>query len=138
MSAFEDFIQVELPRRPWVVTDPALETVPVRRGAGPRQLEFIELTDGQVVGKLGGVIQGINIPGLGGDLIPKGYIHVEPTPTTMWMVMHNLNSEDFVAFVVDQAGNQMFPNNINTTDADNVIIDFKAPIAGTAVFVFAS
>jgi hypothetical protein len=28
MSAFEDFIQLELPRRPWTYTDGAQETIP--------------------------------------------------------------------------------------------------------------
>ncbi len=138
MSAFEDFIQVELPRRPWVVDDPAQETVPVRRGAGPRQLEFISLNDGEVVGQLGGVVQGIVVPGLGGQVIPKGYIHPEPTPSALWLVNHNLNSEDYVVFVVDDTGLQIFPNSIVTTDDDNVLIDFNTAVAGMAVFIFAS
>ncbi len=138
MSAFEDFIQVELPRRPWVATDPAQETVPVRRGPGPRQLEFVDMLEGQVLGKLGGVVQGVDIPGLGGEIIPKGYVHVEPTPVTLWSVAHNFNSEDYIVFVVNDTGIQVFPNNITTVDADSILIDFKAPISGKAVVIFAS
>lgn len=138
MSAFEDFIQVELPRRPWVTTDPAQETVPVRRGAGPRQLEFVSLTDGQVLGKISGVIQGVTVPGLGGEVIPKGYVHVESTPSDLWIVSHSLNSEDYVAFVVDDTGTQVLPESITPADADTVIIDFNTAMAGKAVFIFAS
>lgn len=134
MSAFEDFIQVELPRRPWVATDPAQESVPVRRGPGPRQLEFIELLDGQVVGKVAGTIQGVNISGLGG----KSYVHPEATPSALWLVNHNQSSEDFVAYVVDETGTQVFPDSITTTDGNNVIIDFGVAQAGKAVFIFAT
>lgn len=139
MSAFEDFIQVELPRRPWTATDPAQETIPVRRGAGPRQLEFVSLNDGQVLGKVGGTVQGIDIPGLGGEIIPKSYIHLENTSSnSMWFIPHNLNSEDFVAFVVDDTGNQIFPNTIYAADADNIIIEFNTVVDGKAVIIFAS
>jgi len=139
MSAFEDFIQVELPRRPWTVDDPAQETVPVRRGAGPRQLEFVELLDGQVLGKVGGVVQGITIPGLGSDLIPKSYIHIEdPLPSALWTITHNLDSEDFVIYVTNADGNQIIPNEIATLDANTVLVDFNVPITGKAVMVFAS
>lgn len=138
MSAFEDFIQVELPRRPWVVTDPAQETVPVRRGAGPRQLEFVALTDGQVLGKLSGTIQGVNVPGLGGEVIPKSYVHVQSTPTSQWVVAHNKNSEDFVALVFDGTGSQIISDELTVTDADTVTVDFTSNQAGKLVLVFAS
>jgi hypothetical protein len=138
MSAFEDFIQVELPRRPWSATDPAQETVPVRRGAGPRQLEFVSLNDGQVLGKVGGVIQGVDVPGLGGEIIPKGYVHVQSTAADLWIVNHNLDSEDYVAFIFDDSGVQIFPDSVSTADADSVIIDFNTAITGKAVIIFAS
>jgi len=134
MSAFEDFIQVELPRRPWVLNDPAQETIPVRRGAGPRQLEFVSLVDGQVLGKVGGVIQGVNVTGLGG----KSYVHIESTPSNLWILPHNLNSLDYVASVFDENDNMLIPNNIIASDANNIFIDFVAPMIGKAVIVFAS
>jgi hypothetical protein len=139
MSAFEDFIQVELPRRPWVVDDPAQETIPVRRGAGPRQLEFVDISEGQVLGKVGGVIQGIDIA-TGSD-IPKNYIHYEsgsPAPADLWVITHNKDSEDFVIHITDETGNQIIPNEVTTVDADNVLIDFNIPTAGKAVLIFAS
>lgn len=138
MSAFEDFIQVELPRRPWVVTDPAQETVPVRRGAGPRQLEFIPLNDGQVIGKLAGVVQGVDLPGLGGDVIPKGYIHIQSIPIEGWFITHNKNSEDYIVFVVNNSGDQIFPDSITPMDANTIEIDFNVEQTGKAVIIFAS
>lgn len=138
MSAFEDFIQVELPRRPWVVDDPAQETIPVRRGAGPRQLEFVSLTDGQVLGKLSGIIQGVNVPGLGGEVIPKGYIFVQGVTADPWTINHNLNSEDYIICVFDTNGEQVLPNAVTTPNANTVVVDFNTPMAGKAVLIFAS
>lgn len=138
MSAFEDFIQAELPRRPWVVTDPAQETIPVRRGAGPRQLDFVSLSDGQVLGKVGGVIQGVTVPGLGGEVIPKGYIHLQSSAADPWVINHNLNSEDYVVFVVDNSGNQLFPDNISVLDVNSISINFNVATTGKAVIIFAS
>lgn len=49
MSAFEDFVQTELPKRPYTDTDPAVESIMIRRGLGPRQTVGIQLTtDGHV------------------------------------------------------------------------------------------
>ncbi len=133
MSAFEDFIQVELPRRPWVVDDPDQETVPVRRGAGPRQLEFIPLNEGQVVGKLAGTIQGIDIAGIG----LKTYVHPQPVPLFAWYVEHNLDSEDYVVFVVDDSGMQIFPDSITAVDENIIEIGFNTQQTGKAVVIFA-
>lgn len=134
MSAFEDFIQVELPRRPWVADDPAQETVPVRRGAGPRQLEFVEMTDGQVLGKVAGVVQGVDITGLGS----KAYVHQQSVNSDSWVINHNLDSEDYVVFVADVDDSEVFPNDVLLLDENTIIIDFNTPMRGKAVFVFAS
>ncbi len=135
MSAFEDFIQVELPRRPWVVSDPAQETIPVRRGAGPRQLEFISIADGQVLGKVGGVIQGVNVSGTGGGV---SYVHTQSINADPWVINHNKNSENYIIFIVDDTGNQLFPNNVSTIDANTIEVDFNIQATGKATIIFAS
>lgn len=135
MSAFEDFIQVELPRRPWVATDPAQETVPVRRGAGPRQLDFVPLNDGQVLGKVGGVVQGVNIAGLGGG---ESYVHMQTTVAANWFIQHNKNSENYVLFILDNNGQQVFPDSVVTFDANTIEVDFNTPQLGKVVVIFAS
>ena len=139
MSAFEDFIQVELPRRPWVVLDPAQESIPVRRGAGPRQLEFVSLNDGEVLGQVAGVVQGVVVPGLGGgDVVPKNYIHIQSVASDTWNINHGLASDDYIAFVVDSAGKQIIPDNIDRVDANNITVELNTPIIGRAVIIFAS
>jgi hypothetical protein len=138
MSAFEDFIQVELPRRPWVATDPAQETIPVRRGAGPRQLDFVPLTDGQVLGRISGVVQGITIPGLGSGMIPKSYNYTQTPAASVWTITHNLNSLDCIAIVYDDAGHQIIPDSFNVIDANTVTVTFISNVAGRAIIVFTS
>jgi len=139
MSAFEDFIQVELPRRPWVATDPAQETIAVRRGAGPRQLAFVGMTDGQVLGKIGGVVQGVTVPGLGsGSVIPKNYIHTQAVASQTWTVVHNLNSADCISLVFNSTGQQFIPDEFNVIDANTVEFKFQAVQAGKAIILFAS
>lgn len=138
MSAFEDFIQLELPRRPWTFTDGAQETIPVRRGAGPRQMEFINITDGQVLGKISGTLQGVTISGLGGEIIPKNYIHTQGTAAATWTITHSKNSSDYVIIVVDQNGSLIIPNVVDDTSVNQVVIEFTTAQAGKAVLIFAS
>lgn len=57
MSAFEDFVQLELPKRPYTEDDPNPESVYVRRGPGPRQTVGVTLTaEGHVPVLKGGVV----------------------------------------------------------------------------------
>ena len=140
MSDFEDFIQVELPRRPWVTYNPDQETVPVRRGAGPRQLEFVELQEGEVLGKVGGVIQGVAVDGLGSDgTLLKSYVHFElgSPPVSTWVVEHNQALEHYVVNVYDDNGDVLIPDEIQYVDENTVHIMFGTAITGKAVFIFA-
>lgn len=141
MSAFEDFIQIELPRRPWVANDPAQETVPVRRGAGPRQLDFVEMQDGEVLGKVNGVVQGINI-GLTetGEIIhiPKNYIHLQSFASNTWAIAHNGESTDYVVCVYDADGSVIIPDSVDVVDSNNIVVTLGASVTGKVVMVFAS
>lgn len=134
MSAFEDFIQVELPRRPWTPNDPAQESIPVRRGAGPRQLDFVSLNDGQVLGQVGGVVQGVDINALTGSV---SYVHQQTTVMDAWYIEHNKDSEDYILFVFDDSGNQVIPNNVAAFDNNIIEVDFGTGMTGKAVVIFA-
>jgi len=59
MATFNDFVQLELPLRPAILTDPPLETVLVRRGLGPRILEPVVINEGEVLGKVGGLMTSV-------------------------------------------------------------------------------
>ena len=132
MSAFEDFVQLELPKRPYLNTDPAQETVIVRRGAGPRQLSAVALADGQVLGKVGGVLTGVSI---GAGATFKKYTETF-TADSAWVVNHAQNSTVFVAQVFDATGKVIIPDEIETTDANTITVLFNTATAGRVTVIF--
>jgi len=68
MSEFEDFVKTELPLRPVSHDNFPLESLLVRRGVGPRVYDGVEINEGEVLGKVGGVVQ--SVPGGGGSGLP--------------------------------------------------------------------
>lgn len=131
MSAFEDFVQIELGRRPYLTADVAQETVIVRRGAGPRQLGAVTLAEGQVLGMVGGVLVGVTGGGGGGSALIS-YTEEFTTPQTTWAIAHNINRSAVIAQAYDAAGFQLIPNEILVVDADNVTLTFNTPQTGSA------
>jgi len=127
VSAFEDFVQLELPKRPYLNTDVSQETIIIRRGVGPRQLDAVNLTDGQVLGKIGGTLQGVSV---GEGATFKKYIQIF-TASTEWVVTHNLSTVDVVAQVFDGVGFVIIPSEIQITTSNIVTVTFNSPQAGT-------
>lgn len=132
MSAFEDFVQLELPKRPYLETDVAQETVIVRRGAGPRQLGGVSLTDGQVLGKVGGVLTGVAI---GAGATFKKHTEAFASSDT-WVVNHNQASTVYVAQVFDDSGRVIIPGEIETTSANTITVMFNVPTSGHITVIF--
>jgi len=132
MSAFEDFVQLELPKRPYLEVDPAQETVIVRRGPGPRQLGAVTLTEGQVLGFSGGALVGVTAQGLG----TRKFTLVVTIPADPWVVPHGMNSTNVIVQVVDAAGYVIIPDEIHLTDGDVVTISFGTAQTGTARLLF--
>jgi hypothetical protein len=135
MSAFENFIQLELPLRPYVATDPSQESIAIRRGAGPRQLTFVELSDGQVLGKVAGVTQGVSI----NDLGAKGFLQTFSSAAQTWTITHNRASLDCVVQVYEQVGSDWInvqPDVIKMPDNNTIVITFGAAQAGRAHVMF--
>jgi len=125
MAEFEDFVQTELPLRPVVTLDEDEETLLVRRGP-PKNYVAVPLLEGQVVGKEGGVIKGVdNGSGGGGD---KNRVHVQSMASAIWQVAHNLDKMVSVT-VVDTGGNTVEGSVIHN-DLNNVTITFSAPFTG--------
>jgi hypothetical protein len=133
MSAFENFIQIELPKRPFTSTDPPLETVLVRRGTGPRELQPLALADNQVVAKVGGVIVGLNISALGG--VNKLSVPVT-TPAPVWNISHPFNTTDVILQVTDGSGFIIIPDTMQIIDQSNIQLSFAAPQAGVFRAIF--
>ena len=130
MSAFENFVQVELPKRPFTEGDTAQESVLVRRGAGPRQHVGVPLLDGQVVGQLGGVVQGVTMSPL------RTFRFTATSAITIWNVVHGLNSEEVIIQAFDENKFVIIPDSIQIIDANNIQLKFGSPQQGVARVIF--
>jgi len=128
-AEFENFVQQELPRRPYVTTNPTQETVPVRRGPGPRQLEFVNIQEGEVLGKSGGVITGIEVGNC------KGLAYEKPVAASVWTIAHMKNTINVQITVYDEEGSIIFPDKVSIIDSDNVQVSFAGAQAGRAVLI---
>jgi hypothetical protein len=133
MSAFEDFVQLELPKRPYLETDVSTETVIVRRGLGPRQLSSVSMTDGQVLGKVGGVLTGVSI---GAGATFKKYSETIAVASSTWTITHGQASSVFIAQAFDAAGNVIIPDEIQTTSSSVVTVLFNTAQTGSIKLIF--
>lgn len=133
MSAFEDFVQLELPKRPYLNTDVAEETIMIRRGAGPRQLAGLALTDGQVLGKVGGVLTGVAV---GEGATFRKYVQAFAVGATTWTITHSMASLNVIVQIVDSSGYVIIPNEIQIVDANTVTVTFNTTQTGTARLIF--
>jgi hypothetical protein len=134
MSAFEDFVQVELPKRPYTNADSPQESVLVRRGPGPRQHVGVPIADGQVLGSVGGVLQGVPQSQGGGAL--RSFKLVITTPVMIWDVIHNLASEEVIIQAFDEDKYVIIPEAIQILDENTVRLTFNTAQSGVARVVF--
>lgn len=138
MSAFEDFVQVELPKRPYLNTDAAQETIVVRRGVGPRQLSAITLADGELLTMVAGVLTPLSIQSIlstfGGGI--RRFVLTVPVATSTWVVTHNLNSENVIVQAFDENKFVIIPDSIQIVSANVVELKFNTPQVGVARVVF--
>lgn len=139
MSAFEDFVQTELPKRPYLNTDVSQETVVIRRGAGPRQLAAVTFAEGQVLVMIGGVLVAKTIQEIlgspSGSLLRSYVLNVTVAAGT-WTITHNLNSENVIVQIFDENKFVMIPNSIQIIDANVVRVTFGTAATGIARVVF--
>lgn len=133
-TPFEAFIQTELPRRPFLLNDVAVESVFIRRGAAPRQMDGVLLAEGEVLGMKDGVLKGVGSGG-GGSFV--GGLSFEQTiAATTWTVEHNRNNDKVSApTVINSVGNVVFPDSVSVT-ANTVVLTFSVAQAGKAVIMF--
>lgn len=128
-NPFQDFIQLELPKRPFLETDTATETVFVRRGVAPRQMATVSLNDGEVLGKVAGVIQGV-VPATA-----EGIEHVQAVANVTWTISHNKNNIKYIVQVVDDNNDVIVPDNIRV-EANTATLTFTAAQSGRANLMF--
>lgn len=137
MSAFEDFVQQELPKRGYLNSDVPQETLIIRRGQGPRQFDAIQLEEGQVVGFLNGQLAGVHVSdaGIGDNILRKAILQVE-APAAVWTITHNLGSENVIVQAFDQDKFVIIPHSIQIVSEDVVELTFNTAMTGTARVIF--
>lgn len=132
-NPFEELIQLELPKRPFLPSDVPLESVIVRRGTGPRQLAGVSLAEGQVLGLKDGVLQGVTGGTGGGSMDAVAFTQTEAA--TVWTVTHNRNNVNVSVDVYDADGKVFVPESIQV-NANDVVITVLNAMAGRAVLIF--
>lgn len=127
MSAFENFVQQELPKRGYLNSDVAQESIIVRRGVGPRQFDAVTLQEGQALVLKNGQLQGITIVS---STLKKSVINFNSD--LVWLVQHNLNSENIIIQCFDDTKSVIIPDSIQIQDSNLVIVTFNTAISGIA------
>lgn len=135
MSAFEDFIQTELPKRGYLNSDVPQESVIIRRGAGPRQFDAVTLSEGQVLAFVGGSLQPVSITSLVSSGLKKAILTVS-TPTEVWEINHNLGYDDVIVQCFDDNNFVLIPDSIQIVSANMVRVTFTNPQQGVARVIF--
>ena len=132
MSAFEDFIQIELPKRPYLNADVPQNSIIVRQGAGPRQLSAVTLQEGQVltVDSNGDMIATTPIA------LVKKFILTVGVASEIWNLNHNLNSENVIVQCFDENKSVIIPDTIQILDANSIRVTFEVGQIGIARVLF--
>lgn len=128
-NPFQDFIQLELPKRPFLEADVPKETVMVRRGNAPRQLAAVSLADGEVLGKVGGVLAAVT------PSSADGLQHDQTVAAVTWTIAHGRTSTKVIALLIDESGNKIEADNVLVED-DTVTVSFIDAQAGKANLMF--
>jgi hypothetical protein len=134
MSAFSDFIQVELPRRPYLVKDVSQNSVIVRKGSGPRQLDGVKLEPGQILMNVDGTLQAVSLKEFSGGV--RSYCENIPEPSNSWTLVHSGKSQKIVVQVYDTENKCVLPDEIIIIDEDTVKVEFGSPLSGYAVVMY--
>jgi len=61
--------------------------------------------------------------------------HVQSSASSRWEIAHNMNTATPIVQCYDESGEVIQPNSIHADDADNLVILFPEPVAGTAVLL---
>lgn len=131
MSKFTDFIQVELPLRPYLSSDVSQNSVIVRNGAGPRQLAGIKLLPGQILMNIEGTLQAVNLEDVTGNT--DNHVHVQETPSANWTIEHGAETDNYVCSVYDNNGKPVIYDDITPIDTNSFTISFAEPTVGKVI-----
>ena len=66
------------------------------------------------------------------EIATRNYIHIQSTPSTTWVVNHNMETPTPTITVLDGSGAVGFGYDLNIIDANNLEILFSFPVDGQA------
>ncbi len=132
-NAFNTFIQIEVPKRPYLETDVKQETLIIRRGNGPRQLQALELAEGQTVLFKDGQLKAVKAGGLASGMDVRTI--QQETPTNQWVLSHGMNCGSVMVQVIGGDNKVFHPSDIEYIDANTVHVTLPEEVAGTALLV---
>lgn len=128
-TPFETFVQTELPKRPYLANDVAQESIIIRRGIGPMQLDGLQLANGQVLGMIDGSLAAIN------QTAVNYAVQEFEVAATTWTITHGRGNKNAQVVLRDAADKEIKPDEIEFTENTIVITWYEAQ-AGTAVALF--
>jgi len=134
-NAFESFIQLEIPKRPYLEADAAPESLIVRRGAGPRQLAGLALTEGQTVVFKDGELQPAPYGSPDGTSSAFGLSHEQAAAATVWTIVHGQSNRNVVVTLLDTEYNAILGDSLEILE-DSIVVNFLDAQAGYANIVF--
>lgn len=123
VNLFEQFVQIELPKRPYIETDVAQETVIIRRGQAPRQLGAVDLEDDEVLGKVDGQLAGIPLAEISGA---RHLRHDQEQAATEWVIPKADPTTSVLVIVYDAESEQVYPDSVFVGDTVVQIKFFEA------------
>lgn len=132
-NPFESFVQIELPKRPYLETDAPQQSVLIRAGAGPRQMRHVVLAEGEVLGMVDGELKGL-IPNTGPEI--DAAVHIQAYTSTRWVIEHNRNNRNVQISLYDAEGREFEADRVQIGD-NAVTVFLVEPAMGRAVLLFA-
>lgn len=132
-TSFEEFIQLELPKRPFLESDVAAESIIVRRGLGPRQLDAVSMADGEILVKRNGILVSEALNQATASV--AGVIHAQSTPETTWVIPHDKDTRSVVITILDSTYKAIIADEVQVA-TDSITINFLEPQAGHANVIF--
>lgn len=136
-NAFESFVQLELGKRPYTTDSGTEETLLIRRGPGPRQLSYLTIAEGEVLGKIAGKLASVPQQSGGTQSTIAMFTHKQPSASATWTVIHSKACSYFTLTAFDASTRKaVLPDEIEIVDDNTVIISFSMQLAGHATFTF--
>lgn len=133
-TSFEDFIQLELPKRPFLEQDVPQESVIIRRGQGARQLGGVSLEDGQILVKRNGLLVAEALSAAASASVDS-ICHVQSAAAIKWTITHSKNNRNVIITLYDSSYKAILADNMIVTTS-TITIDFLEAQAGIANVIF--